>query len=144
MSRYNRLYRDRGVEAWLLVVSRYRRDTAEGSTTTRRRERAGARTCSRRYERQGLRHGRAKPATRPGQAYDTAGQGLRHSRAKPTTRLGQACDMATPSLRYDAARERPGCSARSLGAPCAQPGSVGCAHVHPTQIWTQCTVSVTV
>ena len=35
---------------------------------------------------------------------------------------------------------RPECTARNLGEPCAQPGSIGCAPAHPTQFWTQCIV----
>ena len=67
MSRYNRLYRDRGVEAWPLVMSRYRCDTVGGSTATQRR---GARV------RAAIRPPRL--VTRQGQACDTAGPGLRH------------------------------------------------------------------
>ena len=65
---------------------------------------------------------------------------------------GQACDIALhacdtvgagPATRHTARHDTALC-ARSLSAPCAQPWSVGCAPVHPTQFWTQCTISVTV
>ena len=40
--------------------------------------RAPARAWAQRHDIGCLRHGRARPATRPGQACDTAGPGLRH------------------------------------------------------------------
>ena len=76
---------------------------------------------------------------------DTTQQGA----TRPMTR--QLCTTTRPAshaiqpatrrhceLRHDAVRAnealcaRPGCSVRSLGSPCEQPGSVGCAPVHPT------------
>ena len=56
------------------------------------------------------------PATRSTTGHDTAGAGPRH---------GDACAL-------------PGRSARGL---CVQPGPLG---VHPTQFWTQCTISITI
>ena len=64
--------------------------------------------------------------------------------ARLATRPVLGHDMAHCAPRHGTVHARPGHSARSLGAPCAQPRSVGCALVHPTQFWTQCTVSVTV
>ena len=65
-----------------------------------------------------------------------------------TTRSGRrAIRRDTPAtqpvlgLRHGTLRAMTRRSARSLGAPCAQPRFVGCAPVHPTQFWTQCTVS---
>ena len=62
----------------------------------------------------------------------------------PATLPMLACDMTHCTPRHGAVRARLGSSARSLGAPCAQPGSVGCVPMHLTQFWTQCTVIVTV
>ena len=70
------------------VMSRYRSDMAGGSAAIRRRGRAGARACARRYCRPGLRHGQARPATRPGQACDTA-----HCAG----RLGQGVNLVHPT-----------------------------------------------
>ena len=112
MSRYNRLYRDRGAEALPLGVSRYNAATRPGLCCDTAGPMLG-------YGRAGERHGAAR---------------LRHRRPQAATR---------PVLGHDTT---PLCStirrgARGMGAPCTQPGSVGCAPVHPTQFWTQCTVS---
>ena len=90
--------------------------------------------------------------TGPGRlSYDTAG--LSHDTAKrkaairprvDTTRPATGCDTVGAWPRHSPAHGmsvRPERTARNLGAPCAQQGSVGCASVHPTQFWTQCTVS---
>ena len=111
--------------------------------------------CARQYGHPGLRHGRARPATRPGQACDTAGPGLRHGRARPATRPGQACDTAGPGLRHGRARPatRPGQACDTAGPGLrhgqARPatrrsvraGWAGYAPGAHNQFWTQCIVS---
>ena len=72
------------------------------------------------------------------------GPGQRHGRPRPRYGRARPAIRRHCSPRHSSVSARSGCSARSLGAPCAQPGSVGCAPVHPTQFWTQCTFSVTV
>ena len=85
----------------------------------------------------------------------TRGLAVRCVARQATTRLGRRATRLQHGQcwatirRHCAPRHctvppRPRRSARSLGAPCAQPWSVGCAPVHPTQFWTQCTVSVTI
>ena len=64
-------------------------------------------------------------------------------RGTPVTRPTTRCDTASVGPRHGVVRSRLGRSvryARSLGAP----WSVGCAPMHPTLFWTQCTFSVTV
>ena len=113
------LYHDRRA-VWLAGVSRYNQLY---------RDRSGLGNWLCRYTL--LRHGREgttiwhkRRATRP-RARDMT-RSAREARARPATRPTTGCNTA-----HDTA---------GLEAPCAQPGSFGCAPMHPTHFWTQCTV----
>ena len=69
---------------------------------------------------------RSTPATRPV-------LGLRHGTLRATTRRSARMVEEQCVRGQGAVRARPRRSAHSLGAPCAQPWSVGCAPVHLNQ-----------
>ena len=79
--------------------------------------------------------------TQPGLRYDKrqACDTRRGTRHRATIRPATGCDTAGARPRHGlvcGVRVQPEHTARNLGAPCAQPGSIRCASAHPTQFWT--------
>ena len=145
MSRYNKLYRDRRRLDWLgmghdtinCIV------TGEGlATGSECRDTKSCIVTGRRFGRW-LCRDTAQPdaAIRPQQRPRYGQAGVRHGAAR--LRHGWPQTATRPVLGHDTA---PLCTTirggvHDMGAPYAQPGFVGCAPLHPTQFWTQCTVS---